>query len=686
MKRRIISAAAAALICFCTVVTPRAEIGEITGEERRKSEELTLSDGTKTGVVWSEIYLNGYYGNDRVINIAEFSLSNTRLSVEVINCGEYMVSARGISSACSDYNNANEGQTVLAAVNGDLYMTSVHSGAGVTKKVLKVPRGVLIIDGEIWATQQIDEENLGATNNEKGQGAGAKAAFGVTGENQALVGSPDIKVEISANGKVLEAGGINRLPAEESLIVYNRRVNSTNYALNDAYEVELEAEGSSAFGVGGTVKATVKAVYPAGSENRPSLSGEKTVVLTARGSKTKVLEENFNIGDSVEIKTTLTDRMGRTELWQNVQDAIGGHMEVLIDGEGGAFAEKTAYPTTLIGYKDDGSIAMVTVTSAKEKSRAALRISQAYELCGELGYNSVFYLDGGGSTTFVTLEEGSYTVRNNCSDGSQRSVINGIGVVWNEDPVCEKQGDLGYIKSPADLSGVSPTYINGEMLCEVTRDANNVSVSYSEEEGAFCMEVTGYTNDPFITLYYSRFARVKAEEYPVIVLKVKSDFPERSNFALYYSCGEDYAASAERVKVEEVGVSEGWQYIIADMSGEEYWRGNINNIRLDIFDSIYTDAGSRMYIEGISLCKSVEEAEKLAGKNEESEESSGAESEESVPESSEESSGDSEESSTVPEESGKDAKNTLLTVLVVLLVLSVAGAAVMAGKSPKNKE
>lgn len=686
MKRKIISVAVVVLICFCTMVTPRAEIGKITGEERRKSEELTLSDGTKTGVVWSEIYLNGYYGNDRVINVAEFDLANTHLSVEVINCGEYMVSAKGISNACSDYNNKNERQTVLAAVNGDLYMTSVHSGAGVTKKVLKVPRGVLIIDGEIWATQQIDEENLGATNNEKGQGAGAKAAFGVTGENQALVGSPDIKVEININGKALEAGGINRLPAEEALIVYNHRVNSTNYALNDAYEVELEAEESSAFGVEGTVKATVKAVYPVGSEIRPSLSGEKTIVLTARGSKTKVLEENFNIGDSVEIKTTLTDRMGRTELWQNVQDAIGGHMVVIMDGDGGGFSGESVYPSTLIGYKDDGSVAMVTVTSAEEKSRAALRISQAYELCRELGYNSVFYLDGGGSTTFVTLEEGSYTVRNNCSDGAQRSVINGISVVWNEDPVCEKQGDLGYIKRPADLSGVLPTYINGEMLCEGVRGANNVSVSYNEEESAFCMEVTRYTNDPFITLDYSRFARVKAEEYPVIVLKVKTNCHKLSSFALYYSCGEDYGASEERVKRKAVRVSEDWQYVIADMSGEEYWRGDINNIRLDVFDSIYTDAGTRMYIEGISLCKSLEEAEKLAGKKEESEESSKTESEESLHESSEESSETSEESSKAPEESGKDAKNTLLTVLVVLLVLSVAGAAVMAGKKPKNKE
>ena len=123
------------------------------------------------------------------------------------------------AEAAADYNAAHEGQTVLAAVNGDLWMTAVHSGSEVSKKVLKVTRGVLIIDGEIWASQQIDQENLGATNAEKGTSAGNKAAFGVTSKNQPLVGSPDITVTMSVNGKTVKADGINRLPALTSVII-----------------------------------------------------------------------------------------------------------------------------------------------------------------------------------------------------------------------------------------------------------------------------------------------------------------------------------------------------------------------------------------------------------------------------------------------------------------------------------
>ena len=54
-----------------------------------------------------------------------------------------------------------------------------------------------------------------------------------------------------------------------------------------------------------------------------------------------------------------------------------------------------------------------------------------------------------------------------------------------------------------------------------------------------------------------------------------------------------------------------WQYVIYDMSKAKGWEGQINNFRLDIFDSVNTDAGISMWFGGMTLCQTKEEAEQV---------------------------------------------------------------------------
>ena len=525
-----------------------------------------------------------------------------------------MVSTKTLNKAAADYNASHKGQTVLAAVNGDLWMTAVHSGSSVSKKVLKVTRGILMIDGEIWASQQLDQENLGATNAEKNTPAGNKAAFGVTSQNQPLVGSPDIRVTMTVNGKEVKADGINRLPALNALIVYNHRVNDTNYALNDAYEVELEVDKTSAFKAGGELSAKVVAIYKAGAATRPAI-GSKTIVLTARGNRVADLQNNFKVGDTVTFKTTLTDRMGRSELWQDVQDAIGGHMQPIVDGKlAVANGDSTAYPASFVGYRDDGTVVLCSMTSTIDGSRAGLRFKDGYKFCTEMGFNSVFYLDGGGSCTFLTLDEGSYTIRNQCSDGSPRAVINGIGVVWNDTPVCEKQGSLSYIKTAVDMSAIPATYLDGALINELIGGQNAVNTGYDETEKAFKMTTATATNDPYASLDFGALAPASADTYKYIVFKVKTDHTNpNTTLMLFYAAGADNGAAAGRTKAVSVKSGmDGWCYAVADMSKVGNWKGNINNIRLDIFDSLNTPADVSMYFGAIVLCKTAEEAAKVS--------------------------------------------------------------------------
>ena len=606
------------IICFCMMVslcsfyaTSIEDVPTVTGETSRVTQGITLADGTDTGVQYTQINMSGYYGNNRVVNIAQGDLSNRNLSLEVINCGTYVVSKQTMNNAVVTYNNSHSSQTVLAAVNGDLWMTGYHTHSGITKKTLSATRGMLIIDGEIWASEQIDQENITATNVEKGAPAAEKSVFGVTYENQPIVGSPSIGISVNIGGQTVVADGINRLPAIDSIIVYNHRINSSNYALDDSYEVEITMDDTSAITLDGTVTGKITAIYQSGSTTRPSLTDEKTVVLTARGSRMEELKKISVVGKKVILSASITDKLGNTELWQNVEDAISGHMRVLCNGEGTPFIENTYYPTTFIGYKDDGTVALVTVTSAFDNSRAALKISQSYEFCKELGFNSVFYLDGGGSTTFVTLDEGSYTIRNKCSDGSARAVINGVALVWNEEPVCMRQGSLNHIKVPADFSEISPVYLDGALLNDLTVNPNAVVTSYNED-GSFGMTVNTSTVDPFVTLDYSSMKRVAAEDYPYIVIKLRSTVAETTGFTFYYACGSDTGASQNRTKSFTVAGGGEWQTVTVNMNGLEGWSGNINNIRLDCLEGRTSAAGDSVYISSVILCRNLYEVDKLS--------------------------------------------------------------------------
>ena len=82
-----------------SVLALSAPVGTVSGESGRFYEEITLSDGTKTGVRYTEMNLSGKYGTGKVLRLAECDLSNTNLSIDVLNCGTYTVSRTTVASA-----------------------------------------------------------------------------------------------------------------------------------------------------------------------------------------------------------------------------------------------------------------------------------------------------------------------------------------------------------------------------------------------------------------------------------------------------------------------------------------------------------------------------------------------------------------------------------------------------------
>ena len=209
----------------------------------------------------------------------------------------------------------------------------------------------------------------------------------------------------------------------------------------------------------------------------------------------------------------------------------------------------------------------------------------------------------------MSLEEGSYTVRNNCSDGAPRRVINSVGVVWNDTPVCAKQGSLSYIDIPVDLSSIPPTHMDGALLADVVGSPNAVTLRYDETERALAVTTSSATNDPYALLSFSALAPIRAEDAPYMVFKVKSDYDKATTFKLYYAAGSVGGATEQCTRVFQIKPGDEWQYIVVDMSKANKWSGTVNNIRLDVIDGMTVPANVTVYIGAIVLCPSVEEAD-----------------------------------------------------------------------------
>ena len=115
--------------------------------------------------------------------------------------------------------------------------------------------------------------------------------------------------------------------------------------------------------------------------------------------------------------------------------AVGGSNIILEQDEPSdvaVFSEfgDTRHPRTAIGIKPDGTVVLMVVDGRQPSHSNGASLADLAELFASLGCCKAINLDGGGSSTMVVAgADGALEVKNNPSDGSPRSVVNGIMVV-----------------------------------------------------------------------------------------------------------------------------------------------------------------------------------------------------------------------------------------------------------------
>ena len=433
---------------LCSLSAWSAQATTVTGAVKVDSENITIK-GTDTGVTLTQMLLESgsKYSTaaDGLLNVIEFNLSD-KVTMAVLNGGAYTWTKDTMGNNAVVYNNTHNDGTVIAAINGDPWIVyhSDYDGdgkkaTGPAVKHVTVSRGTMIIAGELWASHQIDDENNLARddNAERGTGASRGPVFAIKADGTAMIGQPTINVAIknTTTNVSVTGGGINRLPAPNSIILYNRRCGTESFAYEDAYEIYLEC-ADSAFRIGKETTGKVVAVFKSGdTATRPAID-EKTVVISARGTSLSKVTDKFKVGDSVSITpNVIADTMTSSQKteWAGVQEAMAGFFTLMQKGTlTGQPGNNTHYPTSILGLKKDGTVVMISTTATVDGTRNACKMTNLPALCQELGLYTAILMDGGGSTTMVTLSGSNYVRRSSAVDGanSVRSVIHGMGIVY----------------------------------------------------------------------------------------------------------------------------------------------------------------------------------------------------------------------------------------------------------------
>ena len=449
-------------ICLCALMTlsvfsvsAMAVTESVSGAGAIVTESIKLN-GKDTGATLTQATLaaNTKYagGTPLLLNIVEANPADPLISFETLNGGSYNHSRNTMGKEAVKYNESHAGETVLAAINTDPwfvhhkdYTGDGQSDAGTENNVKQVSlfRGIMIVDGELWATQQISDEGNMSCGTEGASVAGTQASFAYTSDGKAFIGDPVFRLTVSndSTSKSTPIQGINRLAAPNSIIVYNQRCGTESYAHADAYEVYLECENGSAFKINQPLTGTVTHVFQSGDTSARPAIGPNTVVVSARSQAQidRMLGCDFKVGDKVTVNPSVVkdgENNANKALWDKVETATGGFWTLVLNGKrtGGGNGDNTRYPCPIVGIKKDGTVLMITQTSQKDGSRNGLTMDKMYDLVVELGCTDALMFDGGGSAQMITLEGNDYIRRCSTSDGENevRSVVNGFALVYHE--------------------------------------------------------------------------------------------------------------------------------------------------------------------------------------------------------------------------------------------------------------
>ena len=544
-------------------------------------------------------------------NIVEFDPDQSDLYVDVTGGGKYANKLTTVTQTVANFAEANPDKTPVAAINGDLWMVAYAHGRiegsgtnyngysdAVVKKELTLPRGFNMYNGEIITSDYIYQET---------PYEGQFWSFGTTADNKMVIGCPKLDIRLDGGIKV---DGLNRLPANDALIVYSDKGCLNNYALDDAYELLIKTDGYTVKH-GEKISGEVVGIYDSNTQENPAMQDDY-IILTARGNAVSKLS-GYKVGDKITLDFTLTEKFGRdTEVWQNVTNATGGHMPFVVDGMKNETGTTNNYPVTIIGIKNDGNVVFLTNDGRQSGFSTGLDFDMYWDLADELDLNTAFILDGGGSAEMVVLDEGEYKVTGKPSDGSERTVVNSVILSVGESRKVEPEE----VEKPSEHLDLTTIHFAATEARDLVPNAGQVNIETVEDGLKFTVE--DYHNATNMIFSFGHPTKgINVDEYPYLVIDMKVDAVYDSAFIhmpLYATTGDKYGISNDSfVKfIDAYNDGQFHKYII-DLSAFD---GDLNTLNLSFMEvnGIKVQDGDTVTVHSFRFARDLDEANTLANK------------------------------------------------------------------------
>ena len=115
----------------------------------------------------------------------------------------------------------------------------------------------------------------------------------------------------------------------------------------------------------------------------------------------------------------------------NLLEAVGGSHIILKNGfyddiGTGTDFSYTRHPRTAVGITGDNKLIIMVVDGRQSALSNGASLTDLAYIMASLGARDALNLDGGGSSSFITCQNGTYTTHNSPSDGSLRKVYNSL--------------------------------------------------------------------------------------------------------------------------------------------------------------------------------------------------------------------------------------------------------------------
>lgn len=373
------------VFCVGALILSQSAFASVLGSSKITGYSVKIGEGTTFS---SNVFYSDQKGvGQQTENYITYSPNSS--VVPVITNGAKLFGTTKISNEVKRLS----GENLVAGINADYF--SFQTG---------VPMSNLIVDGKIVTKDASGQDSIGIM--EDGTAFMAYATFA--------------SVLIKEDGSETNIYNINKYRQPYAIYMMDERFSDTTQNKTKGIDVILgSVEGEMRLGT--KLTAVVESVEH--NSSAISIPSGKIVLTVDEKAPAEFLDPIASL--AVGEKVTISFGAVGDKRWESVKlgmGCVGG--KLLTNGEINSNLAAGAAPRTALGLKEDGSLILYTIDGRKPGHSYGVQLKTLAARLKELGCKEAINLDGGGSTSIVSLLPGESlpAIKNVPSEGTERSV------------------------------------------------------------------------------------------------------------------------------------------------------------------------------------------------------------------------------------------------------------------------